>query len=1100
MKKILPVLFLLLPIVSYAGGAQDRMLKMALDSLNYTEAAYWLDHGADPNGYVDDHFMLWYAMTADFHRHMGWGKNLPFSNGVPFTSLLLSKGANANNNIGLLPLTTAVIYCDYRLCHILLEYGADPYKVDTAPQVNVNAIDYAGRLGYTRVADYLASPHIYSEQPTIFELDYLLKEAFANREYEKEVEYVELALKNRDAELSPAYDGWLTREHLQFYLVSGLVNIALQKKNIGAYDEAEALLVRAAKVDAERREKPNAPETGFGHIEYILMRVRREKTASARLSNTQRYVASDDASVLDDLAFLIAHNRQDATMFECLLSCASFYRGISESTNGYNCYVAAHQLLQEQPTLWKQLSQDTKLKYYLYVVGSYSKGAPPILSDNEVEQAWQFFRDNYGTSSLEYQSFQESLGFMYLYAGNVPKCKSLMQNVVRFYETEFSENIPDTNFTALYVLAKTCLYGVHDVNDNNPLLAYKELKSLMSDPKYKEYIGIQHYRDWISLCYHLRYDEMWSVIADYYEQNHTQISYALSVLSLEEQTKWLHMSYCFFYDSYVVRATNHSSNITGKEIGEIYNNELFKKGLLLRSVQNIKSYIDTSYDPVAIQLYETIVEQKKQLLDNISQKSLSDPTVRELQKSVDSKERLLSTLSAEYKAQNDYSSIGWQDIQQKLKDNEVAIEFCNYGYVDQYYALIIRSQWKYPKIVLLPDFLLIPNRDEEFRTQVEFWEKYGKPHGMPKPKFMAVKGNASELYEYEQNGTYLYNAIWKPLKQYVNDGDVVFLSPSGVLYDLAIEALPVDEHSVLADKYKIVRLSSTRELVMHKDDASWKHKYGQATIYGGIQYDVDTAEMLAESRNYAPNAMSAMRSMQNDTTNRGTVKYLAGTKKEADIIAKLLSRRKVSTTLYTSVSANEESFKSLSGKHQNIIHIGTHGFCWTDSEAHGKDYFKQQKSQSDAERYTIEPLNRCGLLFAGANLALSGHSNAIPAGVEDGILTAKEISLMDLRDCELVVLSACETAKGDITSDGVFGLQRAFKMAGAQTIIMSLWAVNDNATQMLMTEFYTNWVENKQSKREAFRNAQDAVRYAVDKDGDRMYENPVYWAGFIMLD
>ena len=152
MKKILPILFLLLPAVSYAGGAQDQMLKMALDSLNYSDAAYWLDHGADPNGYVDDHFMLRYAMTADFYRHMGWNRNLPFSNDVPFTSLLLAKGADANNDITLLPLTTAVNYCDYRLCHILLEYGADPHKLETASQVNANAIDWVEKKQSKREA------------------------------------------------------------------------------------------------------------------------------------------------------------------------------------------------------------------------------------------------------------------------------------------------------------------------------------------------------------------------------------------------------------------------------------------------------------------------------------------------------------------------------------------------------------------------------------------------------------------------------------------------------------------------------------------------------------------------------------------------------------------------------------------------------------------------------------------------------------------------------------------------------------------------------------------------------------------------------------
>jgi CHAT domain-containing protein len=154
--------------------------------------------------------------------------------------------------------------------------------------------------------------------------------------------------------------------------------------------------------------------------------------------------------------------------------------------------------------------------------------------------------------------------------------------------------------------------------------------------------------------------------------------------------------------------------------------------------------------------------------------------------------------------------------------------------------------------------------------------------------------------------------------------------------------------------------------------------------------------------------------------------------------------------------------------------------------------YTQLTNQTQNKGYSINPLTRCGLLFAGSNIALSGHSSELPEGVQDGILTAKEISLMDLRDADLVVLSACETAKGDITSEGVFGLQRAFKMAGVQTIIMSLWKVNDQATQLLMTEFYNNWIGKHQSKREAFRNAQNAVR--------TQYEEPEYWAGFIMLD
>ena len=129
-----------------------------------------------------------------------------------------------------------------------------------------------------------------------------------------------------------------------------------------------------------------------------------------------------------------------------------------------------------------------------------------------------------------------------------------------------------------------------------------------------------------------------------------------------------------------------------------------------------------------------------------------------------------------------------------------------------------------------------------------------------------------------------------------------------------------------------------------------------------------------------------------------------------------------------------------------------------------------------------------GSLF---NIAFTGHRDQLPEGVQDGILTAKEISQLDLRDTDLVVLSACETGRGEITSEGVFGLQRAFKMAGVQTLVMSLWKVDDNATSLMMQTFYEHLLSGM-SKREAFNLAQAAVR--------AKYSEPYYWAGFVMLD
>jgi CHAT domain-containing protein len=140
----------------------------------------------------------------------------------------------------------------------------------------------------------------------------------------------------------------------------------------------------------------------------------------------------------------------------------------------------------------------------------------------------------------------------------------------------------------------------------------------------------------------------------------------------------------------------------------------------------------------------------------------------------------------------------------------------------------------------------------------------------------------------------------------------------------------------------------------------------------------------------------------------------------------------------------------------------------------------------------VDPLSRCGLLLAGANIALSGQQKDLPEGVQDGILTAKEISLLDLTHTQIAVLSACETGRGEITAEGVFGLQRALKQAGVATIIMSLWPVDDAATQLLMQEFYQNWIKANLNKNQAFAQAQKTVQ--------AKYPSPEYWAGFILLD
>lgn len=135
---------------------------------------------------------------------------------------------------------------------------------------------------------------------------------------------------------------------------------------------------------------------------------------------------------------------------------------------------------------------------------------------------------------------------------------------------------------------------------------------------------------------------------------------------------------------------------------------------------------------------------------------------------------------------------------------------------------------------------------------------------------------------------------------------------------------------------------------------------------------------------------------------------------------------------------------------------------------------------------------RSGLFFSGANIGLKGEET-LPDDVEDGVLTALELSNMNLGNVDMVVMSACESGLGETSGEGVFGLQRGFKLAGANTLLMSLWKVDDNATQILMTDFYKHYLSGK-SKQESLRLAQKSLRDNPE------YSEYKYWAGFIMLD
>lgn len=333
----------------------------------------------------------------------------------------------------------------------------------------------------------------------------------------------------------------------------------------------------------------------------------------------------------------------------------------------------------------------------------------------------------------------------------------------------------------------------------------------------------------------------------------------------------------------------------------------------------------------------------------------------------------------------------------------------------------------------------------------------------------------------------LYKLIWSKLEPYINDGDNVYFSPAGLLHQMNIEVLQDENGKLANEKWNLHRVSSTRELCMDRP----RIEHTSAVLYGGLEYSMDSTALLAQSRTYArTDDYLATRGFVADSTYRGNWGKLAGTADEVNNISKKLNEHRITTTKYTDTCGTEESFKALSGKKTPIIHLATHGFFYTNEEVQHKSYFELLNMDKTSDR-PDNSLKRSGLILAGAQLAWDGKP--IPDSVEDGILLAEEIATMDLSGTDLVVLSACQTGLGEITSEGVFGLQRAFKKAGVQTLIMSLWKVDDDATRLMMETFYNEWLSGK-SKHEAFAIAQQTVR------NNKRYKNPYYWASFIMLD
>jgi len=486
--------------------------------------------------------------------------------------------------------------------------------------------------------------------------------------------------------------------------------------------------------------------------------------------------------------------------------------------------------------------------------------------------------------------------------------------------------------------------------------------------------------------------------------------------------------------------------------------QLFKKNIAEKTSRKLAAIVQKSNIPELTEAYNQWIDTREQWNFAIQDPNSSPQQLEALQKTTELLEKKMARQGLGGALPD--KPVFWTDIRAALKPSEAAVEVIRYNKL---------GDWDYGDSIFYAFLIIRPG--EKTRTEAVFLKNGSELESFVMGQYQ------SEVIQKKDLSIILFNKMWASIAVKLQGVKTLYFSPDGIYHKINLNTLRYPDGTYLLEKMELRQVTNLQNTLLQVQEISGATP-GIAVLFGNPNFKANANTPSSEAVAKGSQNADAYRVLQDSRTDL-RLNPLPGSEREVNNIAKQLVKKNWETEVFTSTLATEETLKRL--KSPKVLHIATHGYFMNSEKTPTRiGLFASTAAQN--------PAMRSMLFFAGAENNIEGSSSSS----NDGILTAFEAAVLQLDNTELVVLSSCNTGLGKIQNgEGVLGLQRAFRIAGARSLIMSLWEVEDAATALLMRVFYENWTSGM-SKTEAFHNAQLTLK--------TKYPEPFYWGSFILVN